>query len=200
MWPLQGQGRQWGNPKYPARQRLQRWPPTSRRQEHCPVTWSHSVLSEPCGWHSHAGKHQKKSCVLKALLPTHLIPHAAQRQQGWKICFSWEHFLYCLTHNPGFKAPKNWGIASGTGSGAGCKALTIAAMETKAIAACRAGVTAASHDVDFALTLAPQFTTASIQRPLGIALACWQGERKSKQVCWSRSCTVLISFRFHNLK
>lgn len=52
--------------------------------------------------------------------------------------------------------------ASGTDSGAGCQALTVAAMEAKAVAACRAGVTAASHDVGFALTLAPQFTTVGI--------------------------------------
>lgn len=79
-WPLQEQGRQWGNPKYPGRQRLQRWPSTSRRQEHCPVTWSHSVLSEPCGWHSHAGKHQKQRCVLNVFLPSHLVTDTAQRQ------------------------------------------------------------------------------------------------------------------------
>lgn len=44
---------------------------------------------------------------------------------------------------------------TGTGTGAGCQVLTVAAVEAKAIAARRAGVTAASHDVGFALTLAP---------------------------------------------
>lgn len=53
--------------------------------------------------------------------------------------------------------------ANGSGSDVGCQALTVAAMEAKAIAACRAGITAASHDVGFALTLAPQFTTVGIQ-------------------------------------
>lgn len=105
-WPLQGQGRQWGNPKNPGRQRLQRCPSTSRRQEHCPVTWSHSALSEPCGWHSQAGKHRKQSRVLKVFLPTHLMADAAQRQQGWKMRYSWKRFLYCFTHNPVFKALK----------------------------------------------------------------------------------------------
>ena len=71
---------------------------------------------------------------------------------------------------------------TGTGTGAGCHVLTIAAVEAEAIAARRAGVTAASHNVSFAWTLAPQFTAAGIQRPLGIALTCCQGERKSKQV------------------
>lgn len=69
-----------------------------------------------------------------------------------------------------------------TATGAGCQILTIAAMEAEAIAARRAGVAAASHDIGFALTLAPQFTAAGAQRPLGIALTRCQGERKSKWV------------------
>lgn len=41
------------------------------------------------------------------------------------------------------------------GSSVSCQILTIAAVEAEAVAARRAGVTAASHDVGFALTLAP---------------------------------------------
>lgn len=104
-------------------------------------------------------------------IPTSLlIADTAQRQckqRGWKIQHLWKYFLYCFTHNHGFKALKTWGMheepGPGTGSGGGCQVLTIAAVEAEAIAACRAGVTAASHNVGFALTLAPQFTAAGIQ-------------------------------------
>lgn len=90
--------------------------------------------------------------------------------------------------------------AGGTDAGAGCRALTVAAVEAEAVAACRAGVTAASHDVGFALTLAPQLTAAGIQRPLGIAFTCWQGERKSKLVWLSRSFTALISLQVSHFR
>lgn len=90
--------------------------------------------------------------------------------------------------------------AGDTGRGAGCRALTVAAVEAEAVAACRAGVTAAPHDVGFALTLAPQFATAGVQRPLGIALTGWQGKRKSELVWLSKSHTALISLQFHTLK
>lgn len=115
-----------------------------------------------------------------------------------------ETYFILLHMYSGIQSPKNWGMreepASSSGSDAGCQALTVAAMEAKAVAACRAGITAASHDVGFALTLAPQFTTVGIQRPLGIALTCWQGERKSKQVWLSRSVTALISLQVSHFK
>lgn len=73
--------------------------------------------------------------------------------------------MYCFTHNCGFKDLKSWGVHEepDTGAGAGCQVLTVAAMEAKAVAARRAGVTAASHDIGFALTLTPQFTAAGVQ-------------------------------------
>jgi len=132
-------------------------------------------------------KNRKQSCVLNVFPPTPLIADTAQRQYEqwrWKIRYLWKHILHCFTHNHGFKALKSWGTHEepDTGTGAGCQVLTVAATEAEAVAACRAGVTAASHDVGFALTLAPQFTAAGVQRPLGIAFTCCQGERKSKQV------------------
>lgn len=74
----------------------------------------------------------------------------------------------------------------------------VAAVEAKAVAACSAGVAAASHDVGFAVTLPPESAAAGVQRPLGIALACCQWERKSNQARLKkqRGVTVLIILQF----